>query len=140
MQSRELALVKYWRPTLLVLLPFAAGYWLSYFFRTINALICEELVHELGIDASHLGLMTSVYFLTFAAVQLPHQADGSGLRELALERLARRRLSDEPLERAARAIELLKLNPNFDTLSVKGSHETAPSSVLASLCMDMSFA
>jgi MFS family permease len=61
----------YWRPILLVLLPFAAGYFLSYFFRTINAVIAGQLTAELGLDASHLGLMTSVYFLTFAAIQLP---------------------------------------------------------------------
>jgi predicted MFS family arabinose efflux permease len=60
----------YWRPILLVLLPFAAGYFLSYFFRTINAVIAGQLTAELGLD-SHLGLMTSVYFLTFAAIQLP---------------------------------------------------------------------
>jgi MFS family permease len=61
----------YWRPVLFVFLPFAAGYFLSYFFRTINALIAGTLASELGLDASHLGLMTSVYFLTFAAIQLP---------------------------------------------------------------------
>jgi len=54
-----------------VFLPFAAGYFLSYFFRTINAVIAGQLTAELGLDASHLGLMTSVYFLTFAAIQLP---------------------------------------------------------------------
>jgi MFS family permease len=61
----------YWRPILLVFLPFAAGYFLSYFFRTINAVIAGQLTAELELDASHLGLMTSVYFLTFAAIQLP---------------------------------------------------------------------
>ena len=63
--------VRYWRPTLLVLLPFANGYFLSYLVRTINALISARLTEELGLDASSLGLMTSVYFLTFAAAQLP---------------------------------------------------------------------
>jgi MFS family permease len=61
----------YWRPIVLVFLPFAAGYFLSYFFRTINAVIAGQLTDELGLDASQLGLMTSVYFLTFAAIQLP---------------------------------------------------------------------
>jgi MFS family permease len=64
-------LAAYWRPILLVLLPFAAGYFLSCFFRTINAVIAGQLTAELGLDASHLGLMTSVYFLTFAVIQLP---------------------------------------------------------------------
>ena len=54
-----------------VLLPFAAGYYLSYLFRTINALIAGDLTAELGLSAADLGLLTSVYFLVFAAVQLP---------------------------------------------------------------------
>ncbi|HEY1246416.1 MAG TPA: MFS transporter, partial [Hyphomicrobiaceae bacterium] len=59
------------RAVLLVLLPFAAGYYLSYLFRSINALIAGDLVAELGLTAADLGLLTSVYFLLFAAVQLP---------------------------------------------------------------------
>ncbi|MBX9590859.1 MAG: MFS transporter [Hyphomonadaceae bacterium] len=54
-----------------VLLPFAAGYYLSYLFRTINALIATDLTAELGLGAADLGLLTSVYFLVFAAAQLP---------------------------------------------------------------------
>ena len=60
-----------WRPILFVFLPFAAGYYLSYLFRTINALISAQLTAELSLGAAGLGLLTSVYFLTFAAVQLP---------------------------------------------------------------------
>jgi MFS family permease len=65
------ALGAYWRPVLLVFLPFSAGYFLSYFFRTINAVLASALTKELGLSASELGLMTGVYFLTFAIVQLP---------------------------------------------------------------------
>jgi len=54
-----------------VLLPFAAGYYLSYLFRSINALIAGDLTAELGLSAADLGLLTSAYFLMFAAVQLP---------------------------------------------------------------------
>jgi MFS family permease len=54
-----------------VLLPFAAGYYLSYLFRTINALIAGDLTAELGLSAADLGFLTSVYFLTFAAAQIP---------------------------------------------------------------------
>ena len=54
-----------------VLLPFAAGYYLSYLFRSINALIASDLASELHLDAKDLGLLTSVYFLVLAAVQLP---------------------------------------------------------------------
>src|SRR5262245_44032879 len=60
-----------WQLVLIVLLPFAAGYYLSYLFRTINALISNELVADLALDASHLGFLTSVYFLAFASIQLP---------------------------------------------------------------------
>jgi MFS family permease len=54
-----------------VLLPFAAGYFLSYLFRSINALIAGDLRAELGLGADDLGLLTSVYFLVFATVVLP---------------------------------------------------------------------
>jgi MFS family permease len=54
-----------------VLLPFAAGYFLSYLFRSINALIAGDLRAELGLGADDLGLLTSVYFLMFATVVLP---------------------------------------------------------------------
>jgi MFS family permease len=60
-----------WRPFLLVLLPFGAGYYLSYVFRTINALIAGTLTRELGLGPADLGLLTSVYFLAMAAVQIP---------------------------------------------------------------------
>jgi hypothetical protein len=35
--------MRYGRPLLLVFLPFAAGYYLSYLYRTINAVISAEL-------------------------------------------------------------------------------------------------
>src|SRR6185295_7679269 len=54
-----------------MLLPFAAGYYLSYLFRSINALIAGDLRADLGLSAADLGLLTSAYFLVFAAVVLP---------------------------------------------------------------------
>ena len=60
-----------WHPLLCVLLPFAAGYYLSYLFRSINALIAGDLAAELDLTAGDLGLLTAIYFLVFAAVQLP---------------------------------------------------------------------
>ena len=54
-----------------MLLPFAAGYFLSYFYRTINAVISAELSSTMQLRASDLGLLTAVYFLSFAAMQLP---------------------------------------------------------------------
>lgn len=52
-------------------LPFAAGYFLSYLLRNVNAVIAPELTRELGLSAADLGLLTSAYLLTFGAFQLP---------------------------------------------------------------------
>ncbi|MGX9431200.1 MULTISPECIES: MFS transporter [Bradyrhizobium] len=60
-----------WRLTARVFLPFAAGYYLSYLFRTINALIASHLSSDTGLGTADLGLLTSVYFLVFAAAQIP---------------------------------------------------------------------
>lgn len=50
---------------------FAAGYLLSYLFRTVNAVISPELTRDLGLDASSLGFLTSAYFLAFGLMQIP---------------------------------------------------------------------
>ncbi|MCW8860615.1 MAG: MFS transporter [Deltaproteobacteria bacterium] len=52
-------------------LPFGLGYFVSYLFRTVNAVIAPDLVADLGLSAADLGLLTSAYFFTFAAFQLP---------------------------------------------------------------------
>jgi len=52
-------------------LPFALGYFVSYLFRTVNAIIAPDLVAEFSLSAADLGLLTSAYFFTFAASQLP---------------------------------------------------------------------
>ncbi len=56
---------------LFVFLPFSAGYFLSYVYRSTNAILAPYLNNDLGINAEQLGLITSVYFLTFALFQLP---------------------------------------------------------------------
>ena len=68
-----------------VFLPFAAGYYLSYLYRSINAVIAPNLAADAGVGAADLGLLTSVYFLTFAALQLP--------LGLALDRFGPRRVA-----------------------------------------------
>jgi ParB/RepB/Spo0J family partition protein len=45
--------------------------YIAYLFRTINAVMAAPLATELGLGADDLGLLTSVYFLTFAAAQIP---------------------------------------------------------------------
>ncbi|MBV8142821.1 MAG: MFS transporter [Verrucomicrobia bacterium] len=59
------------RAFLTVFLPFGFGYLLSYLFRTINGTLSDALVREFHLDAAQLGLLTSLYFLTFAALQIP---------------------------------------------------------------------
>ena len=54
-----------------VFIPFALGYFLSYLYRVVNAVLAPDLVSELGIGPSELGLLTAAYFITFAAFQLP---------------------------------------------------------------------
>ena len=48
-----------------VFVPFACGYYLSYLYRTVNAVIAPDLVRDIGLDANQLGLLTSTYFLAF---------------------------------------------------------------------------
>ena len=52
-------------------LPFAAGYFLSYLLRNVNAVIAPELTRELGVSAADLGLLTSAYLVAFGSFQLP---------------------------------------------------------------------
>src|SRR5450631_2293854 len=54
-----------------VFLPFVFGYYIAYLFRTINAVMAAPLATELGLGADDLGLLASVYFVTFAAAQIP---------------------------------------------------------------------
>jgi MFS family permease len=54
-----------------VALPFIAGYFLSYVYRMINAVLGPTLAAEFGLTAGGLGLLSAVYFLSFALFQLP---------------------------------------------------------------------
>jgi MFS family permease len=56
---------------LVVFGPFAAGYFLSFFFRNVNAVISKDLAVEFSLSPSDLGFLTSMYLLAFAAFQLP---------------------------------------------------------------------
>jgi MFS family permease len=67
---REKPLSK-WRLICSVFLPFAAGYYLAYLFRTINAAISPALAIDFGLDAAETGLLASIYFLVFGLTQIP---------------------------------------------------------------------
>jgi len=54
-----------------IFLPFACGYFLSYLYRSTNAVLAPYLSNDLNINAEQLGLITSAYFLTFGLFQLP---------------------------------------------------------------------
>lgn len=59
------------RMRLAVFAAFTAAYFLSYFFRSSNAIIAPDLQRDLALGANELGFMTGAYFLAFAAVQIP---------------------------------------------------------------------
>jgi MFS family permease len=54
-----------------VVLPFLAGYFLSYVYRAVNAVLAPSLVGEFGISAEQLGFLTGVYFFSFGLFQIP---------------------------------------------------------------------
>ncbi len=54
-----------------VFLPFAFGYFISYLYRVVNAVMAPDLAADMGVGPSELGLLTSAYFLTFGAFQAP---------------------------------------------------------------------
>lgn len=54
-----------------VFLCFASAYFLSYAFRAVNAVIAPDLLQDVGLQNADLGLLSSAYFLSFAALQLP---------------------------------------------------------------------
>ncbi len=54
-----------------VFILFTAAYFLSYFFRSANAVIAPDLSRDLSLSAAQLGLMTSLFFAAFALAQIP---------------------------------------------------------------------
>lgn len=50
---------------------FVLGYFLTQLFRVVNAVAEPAVTGELGLDTAAFGLITSVYFLSYAAIQLP---------------------------------------------------------------------
>ncbi len=50
---------------------FLSAYFLSYFFRSTNAVIADDLVRDLALSAEQLGAMTGLFFAVFALMQFP---------------------------------------------------------------------
>ncbi|MDI3563374.1 MFS transporter [Bradyrhizobium sp. Arg816] len=99
-----------WRRIARVFLPFVAGYYLSYLFRTINALIASHLSSDTGVGAADLGLLTSVYFLVFAAAQIPIG--------ILLDRFGPRRVQSVLLLVAAAGAGLFAVSTGFLSLLI----------------------
>ena len=93
-----------------VFLPFVLGYYIAYLFRTINAVMAAPLATELGLGADDLGLLTSVYFPTFAAAQIPIG--------ILLDRYGPRRVQSVLLVIAAVGSTLFAVSDHFLTLLV----------------------
>jgi len=93
-----------------IFLPFAAGYYFSYFLRNANAVIAPSLIAELGVSAADLGLLTSAYLLAFGAVQLP--------LGLALDRYGPRRVEAALLLVAAAGCALFAAGTSLTQLAI----------------------
>jgi len=90
--------------------PFAAGYFLSFFFRNVNAVISKDLAAEFSLSPSDLGFLTSMYLLAFAAFQLP--------LGVLLDRYGPRRVVAALLCVAAAGALIFALARDFTMLSV----------------------
>lgn len=95
---------------LVVFLPFGCGYYLSYLFRTVNAVISENLTSELGLGPANLGLLTSIYLIAFASSQYP--------LGVALDRYGPRRVNAFLLLVAAAGAGLFAIAESFALLLV----------------------
>jgi MFS family permease len=98
-------LTENWHLILRVFLPFVAAYYLSFLFRTINATVAGSLTLEFGLGAGDLGLLTSVYYLTFAAAQIPIG--------ILLDRYGPGRIQSAVMVAAALGAALFAVSDNF---------------------------
>lgn len=96
------------RTALSVALPFAFAYFLSYVYRSINAVISPDLIAEFSLSAADLGLLTSAYFLAFASFQLPVG--------ILLDRFGPRRVNASLFVIAAAGALIFSLSQSFTTL------------------------
>lgn len=93
-----------------VFLPFAFAYLLAYLLRVVNAVAGEPLSAELGLSASELGLLTSVYFIGFALFQVP--------LGIAMDRFGARRVEGTMLLLAAAGAAVFAVASDYSGLVV----------------------
>ena len=91
-------------------LPFAGAYFLSYHYRTANAVVGPVLSAELSLGAADLGLLTSAYFLCFGLAQLP--------LGMLLDRFGARRVEASLLLIAACGAIVFASSPSIALLTV----------------------
>jgi len=91
-------------------LPFALGYFLSFLFRSLNAVVAPALRGELGLDDAAIGVITSIYLATFALAQLP--------AGVALDRFGPRRVGPAMMLVAALGAVVFAVGSDALTLSI----------------------
>jgi len=91
-------------------LPFALGYFLSFLFRSLNAVVAPALRGELGLDDAAIGVVTSMYLAAFVVAQLP--------AGVALDRFGPRRVAPVMLLATALGAVIFALGQDVVTLSI----------------------
>lgn len=91
-------------------LPFASGYFLSFLFRSLNAVVAPALRAELGLDDAAIGLVTSLYLASFVVAQLP--------AGVALDRFGPRRVAPLLLLATALGAVVFALGRDVVALSI----------------------
>ncbi|MBV7459592.1 MULTISPECIES: MFS transporter [unclassified Acidovorax] len=93
---------------LTVFAPFALGHYVSFLFRSINAVLSPYLVDSMSLNAAQLGLLSSAYFVAFGLAQLPIG--------IALDRYGPKRMQPILLCVAASGALLFALGQSFTSL------------------------
>ncbi|WP_425068579.1 MFS transporter [Reyranella sp.] len=91
-------------------LPFALGYFLSFLFRSLNAVVAPALRGELGLDDAAIGVVTSMYLAAFVVAQLP--------AGVALDRFGPRRVAPVMLLATALGAVVFAVGQDVVTLSI----------------------
>lgn len=91
-------------------LPFALGYFLSFLFRSLNAVVAPALRDELGLDDAAIGVVTSMYLAAFVVAQLP--------AGVALDRFGPRRVAPLMLLTTALGAVVFAFGQDVVTLSI----------------------